>query len=93
MMIVVSDEFEARFKAIVRNVIRTPFTRRTWAELCFLLTGSALAAVGLAFIALTMGAGVALTVTFFGLSIVGLSLPRGEGLRWLPAPAVTKASR
>jgi signal transduction histidine kinase len=79
MMIVVSDEFEARFKAIVRNVIRTPITRRTWAELCFLLTGSALAAVGLAFIALTMGAGIALTVTFFGLSIVGLSLRGARG--------------
>ena len=26
MMIVVSDEFEARFKAIARNVLRAPFT-------------------------------------------------------------------
>lgn len=80
MMIVVSDELEARFKAIAHQVFRTPFTKRTWSELCYLVLGSALAGVCLAFVIITMAAGAVLAITFFGLAIVGLSLRGARGI-------------
>ena len=74
MVIVVSDELEKQVRQIVRTVLRTPFTRRTWNELGFLLIGAALAGVSFAFVALTMAAGTVLAITFFGLELIGLSL-------------------
>ena len=80
MMIVVSEELETRVRAVSHKVLRAPFTRRTWSELWFLVTGSALAAVGLAFVALTMAAGVVFAITFFGLAVIGLSLRGARGI-------------
>jgi signal transduction histidine kinase len=49
-------------------------------ELWFLVTGSALAAVGLGFVVLTMAAGVVFAITFFGLAVIGLSLRGARGI-------------
>ena len=78
--IVVTDELEVRLRDITRTVVRTPFTRRTWQELLFLVAGSALAAVGLAFVVLTMAVGLVLVVTFLGLAVIGLSLRGARGI-------------
>ena len=78
--IVVNDELEGRLRDIARAVVRTPFTRRTWQELLYLLAGSALAAGGLAFVMLTMAVGVVLVVTFLGLAVIGLSLRGARGI-------------
>jgi len=80
MMIVVSEELETRVRAVAHEVLRAPFTRRTWSELWFLVTVSALAGVGLAFVALTMAAGVVFAITFFGLAVIGLSLRGARGI-------------
>lgn len=80
MMIVVSEELETRVRAVAHKVLRAPFTKRTWSELWFLVTGSALAAVGLGFVVLTMAAGVVFAITFFGLAVIGLSLRGARGI-------------
>ena len=72
--IVVSDELEVRLRVVARTVFRTPFTRRTWRELAFLMLGTALAAGGFAFVVVTMAAGAVLVVTFLGLAVIGVSL-------------------
>ncbi len=78
--IVVTDELEVRLRDIARTVLRTPFTRRTWHELLFLVAGSALAGAGLAFVLLTMAVGIVLVVTFLGLAVIGLSLRSARGI-------------
>jgi len=80
MVIVVSAELEARAREVVRTVLRAPFTKQTWSELWFLVLGTAVACSGLAFVAITMAAGVVLAVTFFGLALIGLSLKGARGV-------------
>jgi signal transduction histidine kinase len=79
MVIVVSEELETQLRAHVRTVLRTPFTKRTWSELLFLVVSSALAAVAFFFASVTLGAGVALAVTFLGFIIIGLSVRGARG--------------
>ncbi len=69
-----------RLKGIVRVVGREPFDRRTWSEFTFLTVGAPLAVIGVAFVAITLGAGVILAITFFGLAIVALSVRGARGL-------------
>jgi signal transduction histidine kinase len=69
-----------RMKAIARTVLHEPFTKRVWAELGFFLLGSALAGVGLFFVAWTMAAGIILAITFFGLAVLALSLRSARGI-------------
>ena len=69
-----------RFKEVVGLVGREPFARRTWSEFTFLTVGAPLAALGVAFVAITLGAGVILAITFFGLAIVALSVRGARGL-------------
>ncbi len=80
MVIVVSEELETRVRGIARTIVREPFTKRTWSELWFLVVGSVLAFAGLAFLGLTMAAGVVLAITFFGLALIGLSLRSARGI-------------
>ena len=44
MMIVVSDELEIRAREMARTILITPFTKRTWSELLFLVVGIAASA-------------------------------------------------
>jgi len=91
MVIVVSEELETRVREIARTILRTPFTKRTWSELFFLVIGAALAFFSFAFVGVTMAAGVILAVTFIGFAIVGLSVRGARGIggihrgvaRWL----------
>jgi signal transduction histidine kinase len=80
MVIVISEEMESRIRQIVRTVLHTPFIKRTWSELAFLLIGSALAAVSFAFVALSMAAGTVFAITFFGLALIGLSIRGARGI-------------
>jgi signal transduction histidine kinase len=79
MGIVVPEGFEAQAREIARTILRAPFTKRTWSELLFLVVGVPLAALGMAFVGLTMAAGVAFAITFVGLAIIGLSLRGARG--------------
>jgi signal transduction histidine kinase len=80
MMIVVSDELEVRAREIARTILITPFTKRTWSELLFLMVGIAMAFIGMAFIGLTMAAGAVFAITFFGLALIGLSVRGARGI-------------
>ncbi len=75
-----SEEQAAHVRAFARTVLREPFTSRVWAELGFFLLSSALAGVGLFFVACTMGAGLILAITFFGLAVLALSLRSARGI-------------
>lgn len=80
MMIVVSDELETRAREIARTVLTTPFTKRTWSELLYLIVAMGLTGFGVAFIALTMAAGVFFAITFFGLALIGLCVRGARGI-------------
>ncbi|MGP8060710.1 MAG: sensor histidine kinase [Acidimicrobiales bacterium] len=76
----IPEQLEARARVLADQVVRAPFTRRTWSELWFLVVGTAFAAFGLAFVAFTMAVGVAFAVTFFGLAVIGLSVRGARGI-------------
>jgi signal transduction histidine kinase len=80
LSLAITEEQALRLKAMARAVAHEPFTKRVWAELGFFLLGSVLAAAGLFFVACTMGAGLVLAITFFGLAVLALSLRSARGI-------------
>ena len=80
MAAAVSEKTGDRAKELARIILREPFAKRTWSEFWFLTIGIPLAGVGMAFVALTMFAGVILAITFFGLAIIALSVRGSRGL-------------
>jgi len=80
LSLAMTEEQALRLKGIARTALHEPFTRRVWAELGFFLLGSALAGVGLFFVAWTMVAGIILAITFFGLAVLALSLRSARGI-------------
>jgi signal transduction histidine kinase len=80
MSLALSEEQAARIKAVAQRIWHEPFSRRTWSDLAFYLVSGALACVGLAFVGITMGAGLVLAITFFGLAILALSLRSARGV-------------
>jgi signal transduction histidine kinase len=80
MMIVVSEELGTRLRAIAHEVLRAPLRRRAWTELWYLVISAPLAALGFAFVVLTMALGTGLAVTFFGLFVIGFSLRGARGI-------------
>jgi len=79
-VIVLLEEVETRIREIARTILHTPFTKRTWSELCFFSLGAVLAVVGFAFVVSTMATGVVLAITFLGLAVIGLSLRGARGI-------------
>jgi signal transduction histidine kinase len=83
MSLSLTEEQVAQVRALARRVWREPFTARPWSELGYFLLSGGLAALGLAFIGVTMVLGAALAVTFFGLALLAISLRSARGLgRW-----------
>ena len=80
LSLAMTEEQVIRFKAVAQRTLHEPFTKRVWSELAFFLLGSALAGVGLAFVAMTMFAGIVLAITFFGLALLAFSLRIGRGI-------------
>ena len=80
LSLALTEEQVVRFKAVAQHILHEPFTKRVWSELAFFLLGSALAGVGLGFVALTMFAGLVLAITFFGLALLAFSLRIGRGI-------------
>jgi signal transduction histidine kinase len=77
---VVAEKAGDRPKEIARIIWHEPFAKRTWSEFWFLTVGAPLAALGLAFVVLTLGAGVVLAITFFGLALFALAVRGSRGL-------------
>jgi signal transduction histidine kinase len=69
-----------QLQRMATTVLRAPFTRRTWRELLFFVLAGLLGAIGVAFIVLTMAAGMALVVTFVGLIVFAASLRGARGI-------------
>ena len=80
LVIVVPKERADRAKVIAHRVLREPFTARAWSELLYLVVGAPLAAVALAFIALTLAGGLFLAITFVGIIIMAFSIRGARGL-------------
>ena len=80
MVIAWGSEPNSRLEEIARTVIETPFTRRTWSELLFMVAGMPIAFVGLAFVGITMAAGVVLAITFIGLAIIAMAVRGARGI-------------
>ncbi len=80
MSLAVSEAQVTAAKALVRRILREPFTKRPWTELAYFLIAGGLAGVGFAFVGVTMVAGVALAVTFFGLAVLALSIRSARGI-------------
>jgi signal transduction histidine kinase len=80
LSLAVTEERAERMRGIARIVLHEPFTLRPWSELGFFLLSAALAGIGLAFVAFTMGAGILLAITFFGLAVLALSLRSARGI-------------
>ncbi|HTT86923.1 MAG TPA: sensor domain-containing protein, partial [Acidimicrobiales bacterium] len=76
----VSEQRVEQVRGLARSVGNEPFTRRTWSELLYFAVSVMLAAFGVAFIAITMAAGLVLAVTFVGLVIIAASLRGARGI-------------
>lgn len=79
MVIAWGSEPNSRFEEIARTIIETPFTRRTWSELVFLVVGFPIAFIGIAYVGVTLAAGVLLAITFIGLVIIGVAARGARG--------------
>ncbi len=80
LVIAVSEERAEQAKELAHTIWREPFTRRSWSELLFLVTGAPLAALGLAFVVGTMAAGAFLAVTFIGIVVMAASVRGSRGI-------------
>jgi signal transduction histidine kinase len=79
-VIVLSEAKVEQLRRLGRSFAGAPFTRRTWSELLFFTVSAWLSGLGLAFLALTFFGGVALSVTFVGLFVVGASIRAARGI-------------
>jgi signal transduction histidine kinase len=79
-VIVLSEDRVDQIHRIARTVWNEPFERRTWSELLFFSLSVLLAVVGMAFIAITMFAGIGLAITFVGLIVIAGSLRGARGI-------------
>ena len=74
------SEPKSRLEEFAREIIDTPFTRRTWSELLFLVVGCPIAFVGIAFVGITMASGVLLVITFVGFAIIAIAVRGARGI-------------
>jgi signal transduction histidine kinase len=79
LTIIVSKERVDQARELGHTILRTPFLKRTWSELLFLVIGWPLASVGFAFVALTMVGGAALAITFIGVVVMATSIRGARG--------------
>ena len=80
MVITWGSEPNSRLEEVARTVIETPFTRRTWSELLFMMAGMPIAFIGIAFVGFTMAAGVVLAITFIGIALIGVAVRGARGI-------------
>ncbi len=74
-----NEEQADQARTVARIVLHEPFTKKVWAELAYFVLASGLAGIGFAVVAWTLGAGIVLAITFFGLAILVLSLRLARG--------------
>jgi signal transduction histidine kinase len=79
MVITWGSEPNSRLEEIARTVVETPFTRRTWSELLFMMAGMPIAFIGIAFVGFTMTAGVVLAITLVGIALIGVAVRGARG--------------
>jgi signal transduction histidine kinase len=80
MVITWGSEPDSRLEEVARTIVETPFTRRTWSELLYMMAGMPLAFFGLAFVAISMVAGVVLAITFIGFAIIAIAVRGARGI-------------
>ncbi len=80
MVITWGSEPNSRLEELARTFVETPFTRRTWSELLFLMASMPIAFIGIAFVGVTMAAGVVLAITFIGIALIGVAVRGARGI-------------
>jgi signal transduction histidine kinase len=80
VLITWGSEPNSRLEEIARTVVETPFTRRTWSELLFMMASMPIALIGIAFVGITMAAGVVLAITFIGIALIGVAVRGARGI-------------
>jgi signal transduction histidine kinase len=80
MVITWGSEPDSRLEEVARTIVETPFTRRTWSELLYMMAGMPIAFFGLAFVGITMVAGVVLAITFIGFAIIAIAVRGARGI-------------
>jgi signal transduction histidine kinase len=80
MVITWGSEPNSRLEHFARTIVETPFARRTWSELLFMVVGFPIAFAGLAFVGVTMVTGVVLVITFIGFAIIGVAVRGARGI-------------
>ncbi len=80
MVITWGSEPNSRLEELARTLVETPFTRRTWSELLFLMASMPIAFIGIAFVGITMAAGVVLAITFIGIALIGVAVRGARGI-------------
>ena len=91
--IVISEDRVEQARGVLHAVLRGPFTKRPWRELLFFVISGLLAAVGMAFIAVTMSPGSSWPSPSSGLVDHRRLAARGPGDRRLPAGAGPRPAR
>jgi hypothetical protein len=81
----------------IRRWLGGVFTRRAWAQFCYLCLVLVLTPCGLAYAAVTLGLGLGLAITIFGLAVLAALVLGARGwagctAAW-PAPCSTNTSR
>src|SRR5580658_1529292 len=79
-VIVLSEARLEQIHRIARTLWHEPFDRRPWSELLFFCLSALLSVVGMAFIGITMFAGIGLAITFIGLVVIAGSLRGARGI-------------
>jgi signal transduction histidine kinase len=78
-VIAVSEARLEQGRRLARTVLHEPFRPRAWRELLYFVVGGLLAGLGVAFVAVTLFAGLALLITFIGVIIVAASVRSARG--------------
>jgi signal transduction histidine kinase len=78
-VIVISEARLDQMRRLGSTIWRAPFTRRTWGELLWFVLSALIAILGIAFVALSMFAGIALLVTFVGMIIIATGVRGARG--------------
>jgi hypothetical protein len=68
-----------RVRTIGGRILRAPITRRTWAELAYLIVGTPLSLLGAAYVLACFVLGAGLAITALGIPVLAMAVPAARG--------------
>jgi signal transduction histidine kinase len=70
-------------RVIAGRILRAPITRRTWAELGYVIAGSPLAFLGAAYVVTCFLLSAGLAITALGVPLLAVAVPGARGFGWV----------